>query len=111
MKVYNLTQELKEQNAGIFLTNIREYKALNLGLTNVLSHLFFTKVAPKHLERLVSDVLEAKLTTGNRFKIQFRTVDGKKKSIEYEANDHKTACKIVSKLEFLKYAILKILEG
>jgi len=59
-------------------------------------------VAPKHPERRISDVIEAKLTNGNRFKIEFKIKGGKRKTIEYEAHDIKTANKIVSKLEFLR---------
>jgi len=52
---------------------------------------------------LISDVIDAKITNGNRFRIQFRTGDGKKrKNIEYEAIDTKTAIKIVSKLQYIK---------
>jgi len=86
-KIYNLYKELKDQNAG---------------LTNILSNLFYTKIAPKNPERPISDVIDAKILTANKFTIQYKAGSGKRKSIEYEADDPQTANKIVSKLQTIK---------
>jgi len=90
-KIYNLYKEFKDQQ--------------NTGLTNILSNLFYTKIAPKNPERPISDVIDAKILTGNKFSIQYKAGNGKRKSIEYEADDLQTANKIVSKLQTIKFFI------
>lgn len=75
------------------------------GLTNILSNLFYTKIAPKNPERPISEVMDAKIVIGNKFAIQYKAANGKKKTIEYEAEDPQTANKIVSKLQTIKFKI------
>jgi len=67
-----------------------------------LSNLFYTKIAPKNPERPISEVMDAKIVIGNKFAIQYKAANGKKKTIEYEAEDPQTANKIVSKLQTIK---------
>lgn len=73
-----------------------------LGLTTIFSNLFYTKIAPKNPERLMSEVCEAKVVNGNRFRIVFSNGLNKMKVIEYEASDPKTAAKIVAKIQYIK---------
>lgn len=68
-----------------------------------MSNLFYTKIAPKNPERSISEVMDAKIVMGNKFSIQYKAANGKKKSIEYEAEDQQIANKIVSKLQTIKY--------
>jgi hypothetical protein len=59
-------------------------------------------MAPKHRERLIKDVIDAKIIYGSHFAIETRREDGTHKIIEYEANDAKSANQIVSKIKYLK---------
>ena len=53
-------------------------------------------------ERLITDVMAAKVIAGNTFKIRVRA-EASEKWLSFEATDSRTANQIVGKIIYLKY--------
>jgi len=86
-KLYNYSKSYKQEQAG--------------GIGEMFNALFFSKFGVMNPERLLTDVVEAQVVSGNLFKICIRS-EGKEKWTSFEAADPKTASQIVAKLKYLK---------
>lgn len=99
-KIYNLFKKLEERNFGILNSLLLDNKFIEM--VNVLSNLLFSKITPKNRERLVKDVIQARIVNGAHFCIEFQVNSYKRKSIDYVATDRRSAYMIVSKIQYLK---------
>ena len=67
----------------------------------MINTLFFSKFGTMNPERLITDVVAAKIIQANLFRICVRA-EASEKWISYEASDTRTANQIVAKIAYLK---------
>jgi len=88
-KIYNYTKKYKEEPQG------------GGGMTDMLNNFFFSKYGTMKPERLLTDVIDIKLTNPTTFQLEVKE-DGVIKYIDYEVEDKKHANKIFAKIKYLK---------
>lgn len=86
-KLYNYTKSYKHEQAG--------------GIGDMFNTIFFSKFGTMNPERLLSDVVGARVVMANVFKIGVNS-EGKEKWTSFEAADARTANQIVAKLNYLR---------
>jgi len=69
----------------------------------MFNNIFFSKFGTMNPERLLSDVVGARVVMANVFKIGINS-EGKEKWTSFEAADSRTANQIVAKLTYLRLA-------